>query len=552
MRQFLWFSAFVLVISVAVAQTGAPPKAAAKKSNQARVSAKEVQELRDALAAQQKQVEEQRQQFDQLKTQLQQLLDATQQANNAAQKVQGSAEQAQTTATQAQQSASEAQHAADQASANATAAKTALSLVESKSKEEDKKLSALQDVLGRFRFVGDVRVRGESFFQDGVADRNRGRVRVRFGVDGKLNEDFVGGFALATGSLGDPTTTNESFTNFFDRKTIGLDRGYITYNPLAHKWLSLTGGKFAYAWNRTQVTGDPDINPEGFNEKFSWDLPTPGVKNLTVQFMQLLFNEATAGTDSYALGGQVSGRLQLGRLTTTPSFMASKWNNPDSILQASAFAVQATTTTGGLPVPGEGPGCGKGSGLPTVPPCAFAANGMTNATYNDPGGKPHFYSQFLYADFILNNQVRTGWERLPLNLLLEYENNLDAKDHPLAPSGNVLTSLGKQSHTYLADISLGQTKNKNDIQVGYAWLREEQDAALASFAESDQRAPTNILQNRWYALWKVRANTIASYTFWYGRSLNSALQHAVLATGTTAGQQEPYLKRMQFDLIYSF
>ena len=557
MRKLLWFSAFILAVGVTTAQTVASPEAAARKSapagrNPARVSSIEVQELRNALAAQQKQMEEQRQQVDQLRVQLGQLLNATQQANTAAQKVQGSADPALVTATRAQQSASDAQQAADQASANAAAAKTALSVVESKSKEEDKKLSTLQDVLGRFRFGGDVRVRGESFFQDGVADRNRGRVRVRFGVDGKLNEDFVGGFALATGSLGDPTTTNESFTNFFDRKTIGLDRGYITYNPLAHRWLSLTGGKFVYAWNRTQVTGDPDINPEGFNEKFSWDLQTPGVKNLTIQFMQLLFNEATSGTDSYALGGQVSGKLQLGRLTTTPSFMAIKWNNPDSILQASAFAVQATTTTGGLQVPGEGPGCGKGSGLPTVPPCAFAANGMTNATYNDPGGKPHFYSQFLYADFILNNQVRTSWERLPINLLLEYENNLDAKDHPLDPSGNVLASLGKQSHTYLADVSLGQTKNKNDIQIGYAWLREEQDAALASFAESDQRAPTNILQNRWYALWKVRANTVASYTFWYGRSLNSALQHAVLATGTTAGQREPYLKRMQFDLIYSF
>jgi hypothetical protein len=557
MRKLLWFSAFILAVGVTTAQTAASPEAATRKSapahrNRARVSSTEMQELRDALAAQQKQMEEQRRQVDQLRVQLQQLLDATQQANTTAQKVQGSADQAQVTATRAQQSASDAKQAADQASANAAAAKTALSVVESTSKEEDKKLSTLQDVLGRFRFAGDVRVRGESFFQDGVADRNRGRVRVRFGVDGKLNEDFVGGFALATGSLGDPTTTNESFTNFFDRKTIGLDRGYITYNPLAHRWLSLTGGKFAYAWNRTQVTGDPDINPEGFNEKFSWDLQTPGVKNLTIQFMQLLFNEATSGTDSYALGGQVSGKLQLGRLTTTPSFMAIKWNNPDSILQASAFAVQATTTTGGLQVPGEGPGCGKGSGLPTAPPCAFAANGMTNATYNDPSGKPHFYSQFLYADFILNNQVRTGWERLPINLLLEYENNLDAKDHPLDPSGNVLTSLGKQSHTYLADVSLGQTKNKNDIQIGYAWLREEQDAALASFAESDQRAPTNILQNRWYGLWKVRANTVASYTFWYGRSLNSALQHAVLATGTTAGLQEPYLKRMQFDLMYSF
>ena len=56
------------------------------------------------------------------------------------------------------------------------------------------------------------------------------------------------GIFLASGTLGDPTTTNETLTGFFDRKTIGLDRGYITYNPVAHKWLSLTGGKFAFPW----------------------------------------------------------------------------------------------------------------------------------------------------------------------------------------------------------------------------------------------------------------------------------------------------------------
>ena len=81
-----------------------------------------------------------------------------------------------------------------------------------------------------------------------VADRNRARIRVRFGFDGKLNDDFIAGVSLATGSLGDPTSTNESLTNFFDRKTIAMDRGYITYNPVAHKWISLTGGKFAYTW----------------------------------------------------------------------------------------------------------------------------------------------------------------------------------------------------------------------------------------------------------------------------------------------------------------
>jgi len=542
-----WFRAAVLISAMAatVVAQSAPPTKPKRARTTPSISQQDVKDLRDLVSAQQQQLEAQRQQMDAIKSQLQQVLEATQQANASAQKVQSSAEQAQNTATQAQQSATEAERLADQASANAVEAKTALSIVNGKNQDENKKISELRDVLSRFRFNGDIRIREESFFQDCAAclDRNRARVRVRFGVDGKLSEDFVGGLVLATGSLGDPTSTNTTLSNFFNRHTIGLDRGYVTYNPTAHKWLALTGGKFAYTWNRT---------PEGFSEKFSWDLKTPLIKNVSFTLLQTLFNEVTAGTDSYVLGGQVAGRVQIGPLTSTPSFMLMKWNNPDSILQASAFATQATTTTGNLPIPGEGPGCAKGAGLPSTPPCAFSPNGMTNSTFTDAGGKPHFWSQFFYADVILNNQIKTGMSRLPLNLVLEYENNLSAKDHPLDAAGAVLTNLGKQSHTYLADISLGQVKNKNDIQIGYAWLREEQDAALASFAESDQRAPTNILQNRFYALWKLRQNTQASYTFWYGRSLNSDLQHAVLAAGTTPGEVEPHLRRMQFDLIYTF
>jgi hypothetical protein len=170
----------------------------------------------------------------------------------------------------------------------------------------------------------------------------------------------------------------------------------------------------------------------------------------------------------------------------------------------------------------------------------------------DAAGKAHFWSQFFYADFILNNQIKTGLARLPLNLLLEYENNLSAKDHPLDPSGLELTNLGKQSHAYLAEISLGQTKNKGDVQFGYAWARQEQDSALAAFVESDQRAPTNILQHRIFGSWKLRNNVTAAYTLWVGRTLNINLQHAVVASGTTPGTAEPNLRRMQFDLVYSF
>ena len=561
MKRFLWFSAFLLLISGAAAQTGANPKATNSKSTAkrsaapARVSAKEVQELREALAVQHKQSDKQRQQLDQLKSQLQQLLDATQQANASAQKVQGSAEQAQTTAAQAQQSAADAQHLAGQASSSAAEAKTALAVVDKQSKDEDKKVSALQDLVGRFRFNGDIRLRGEDIFQDCPAcvTRNRARLRVRFGVDGRLNENFLGGFALATGSLGDPTSANESFTNFFNRKTIGLDRGYVTFHPVAARWLSLTGGKFVYTWTRTSLTLDPDINPEGFNQKLSWDLKTPFLKNFTVQGLQLLYNEVAKGDDSFALGGNVSASFQLGPLTTTPSFTLIDWGFPDAILNASAFATQATTSgTPPIQVPGEGPGCATGSGLPSVPPCAIASNGMTNATFVDAKGQRHFLSGFEYADFILNSQLKTGLSRFPLNLILEYENNLKAASHPLDSKGNVITSIGSQNQAYLGEISLGQIKNRNDLQFGYGFWRSGQDSILATFSESEQRAATNIVEHHIFASWRLRSNVVAAYNAWIGRTLNSNLQHAVLAPGVTPGETEPFLTRHQFDLIYSF
>ena len=516
---------------------------------------KDVQALRETVAAQQQQMEAQRQQMDQLKSQLQQLLDAAQQASATAQKVQGSAEQAQATAVQSQQSATDAQRLADQASSSAAEAKTALAVVDRQSKDEDKKVSALQDLVGRFRLSGDIRLRGEDIFQDCPAcvTRNRARLRVRFGVDGRLNENFMGGFALATGSLGDLTSANESLTNFFERKTIGLDRGYITFNPVAARWLSLTGGKFAYTWARTSLTLDPDINPEGFNQKFSWDLKTPFLKNFTVQGMQLLYNEVAKGDDSFALAGNVSAAFQLGPLTTTPSFTLIDWGFPDAILNASAFATQASTSgTPPIQVPGEGPGCATGSGLPSVPPCAIASNGMTNATFVDAKGQRHFLSGFEYADFILNSQLKTGLSRFPLNLLLEYENNLKAASHPLDSKGKVITSIGSQNQAYLGEISIGQIKNKNDLQFGYGFWRSGQDSILATFSESEQRAATNIIEHHIFASWRVRSNVVAAYNAWIGRTLNSNLQHAVLAPGVTPGETEPFLLRHQFDLIYSF
>jgi hypothetical protein len=601
--RFAWTVVPLLGVLVFAQSTTQPKrKKALPRPAPPQVTAADVQALRDAIAAQQQQIQ-----------QLQQALAQRDQSVQAAQQI---ARQAETAANDAEQKATVA---ASVSADKDSVAKLNSDLTDVKStvqnqlltaQDEQKRVSVLEGALGRFRWTGDVRMRAENFTQDTVADRNRARIRVRFGFEGKLNEDFNAGVALATGSLGDPSTTNETFTNNFDRKTIGLDRAYITYNPTEHRWLSLTGGKFAYQWQRTAVTGDPDLNPEGFDEKLSFDIHrVPGVQNVTFQSMQLLYNEVSGtgglykGHDSFAVGGQVSARLSFGPWTATPSFLVENWRFQDAILNSSAFAVAATNAglngnptttppgenTGPIPVPGEGPGCsnpavtGAGNGLPTVPinvpsanGCVFSPNGMTNATWVDLT-KPnapvwHFLSNFLYADFILNNQIKTPSARLPINIILEYENNLNAADHPFDNSARsgckqdpvtlivtcttstpaVNTSLGKQSHVYLIEASLGQQKNKGDLQFGYAWLRQEQDSVIASFAESDQRAPTNILQHRFYVLWKLRQNTVAGFTWWHGRTLNSNLLNSALVGPSFIGKTEPWLNRLQFDLIYTF
>jgi len=595
MKAVIGIGVIFLLLSPMLAQTKAPAKKTASKA----ASAADVQALKDAVAAQQQQIQTLQEQLQQTNQQLQQ---TSQQFQHAQQQLQ----QAQQAASDASQKASSlessvaSKDSVDQLTSKLSDVQTTLTNNAVSSQDEQKRVSALEATLGRFRWTGDIRIRGEDFFQgyDNCAncnDRNRARVRVRFGFEGKLNDDFIGGVALATGSLGDPTTTNETFTNVFDRKTIALDRAYIAYNPVAFKPLTITAGKFAYTWTRTGQTFDPDITPEGFDVKLSKDLNTPFLKNVNIQSMLLMYNEASSnggiykGHDSFAVGGQIGARLQpLKFWTFTPTLTILNWRYPDAILNESFFATQATSTnnTGVVngsgavvqfPVPGEGPGCSTpgSSGLVSSQACAFSPNGMTNSTYVDSSGHLHFLSGFLYADLILTNQFKTPFARLPINLVAEYLNNLNAADHPFDytvkgvvadPKAAEANNLGKQSHNYMFDISMGQQKSRGDLQFGYAFERSEQDSAIASFLESDQRAPSNILQHRVYALWRIRQNTTAGFTWWHGRTLNPFLQNAALApgmkVGTTPGtgilvpgapdQHEPWLNRLQWDLIYTF
>jgi hypothetical protein len=466
-------------------------------------------------------LQQQQQQIRELQQQLQQRNEQSRASQEAAQQAQQAAQVAAEKAEAAQNAVNTNSESFTQMKSEVADLKTNVNTVAMNSQDTDKRIAAAEGLASRFRWNGDIRVRQEDFFfgctetaSVHCPPRVRERIRVRFGFDGKLGEDFIGGAAFASGVLFDPTSTNESLSNAFEKKTIGIDRGYITYNPRAAKWLSLTGGKFAYTWQRTSVTFDPDLNPEGFSERFVWDLHNPIVKNFSITGMQLFFNEASGGNDSFAVGGQVASKFQLGNLwTMTPSYTILNWRNENVLLN------EPTSVTGGT----------------TVGP--FAPNGLTNLTIGT-GASRVYASRFLYSDVILNNQIKTPMQKLPFNLLLEFEDNLRA--------------VSNASKAYLVDASFGQTKDKGDWQFGYAWLRQEQDSVISSFNESDQRAPTNVLQHRFYVLYKIQKNTVLSYTQWVGRTLDTNRANALRAPGVAPGQQDPFLKRSQFDVVYSF
>ena len=508
----------LLITSAAMAQTrttvasssvstAAKPARRSATAKPAYATQQDLQSLRDMLLQQQQLLEQMQQQIQERDQKLRQTHQQLAEAQAAVREAQLKAASLETSINDRQTTITQLQGDLSDVKLNMTNAATS-------TQEDQKRIGAVEGLLNRFRFNGDVRVRYENFLQDAVADRHRFRMRIRFGVDGKLTEDFTGGFYLASGSslngfanYNDPVSTNQTLTDFFERKAIGIDRAFVQYNPTYAKWLKLTGGKFAFSWIRTPLTFDNDLNPEGFSQQIVLTkLDSAHVKNLTLTGMQLLFRESGSGNDSFAAGGQISGHLTFGPVSMTPSASFINWRNADPIV--------AARTTREIPTDSS----------TTI----LGGNAVTNRLNAAGTG---FFSQFLYSDYILDTNIKTPWARWPVRVLAEFEKNLNARTD--------------QAEAFWGEASVGQLKNKGDLQFGYGFARVEQDAIISLFAESDLRQQTNVTQHRIFGGVQIAPNTTFSVTQWVGRQLDWRL-----VPGRTA--PEPWLKRMQVDVVYKF
>ncbi|MCA9401696.1 MAG: putative porin, partial [Candidatus Omnitrophica bacterium] len=123
---------------------------------------------------------------------------------------------------------------------------------------------AVPEWVQKMKFKGDIRIRHQYERRHNDSEpRNRGRVRLRFGVEADVIEKVKVGFGLATGGT-DPRSTNQTFQNTFDSPDIRLDYAYAQYAPIQE--VTVVAGKFPrkdYLWAPTDLLWDGDINPEG-------------------------------------------------------------------------------------------------------------------------------------------------------------------------------------------------------------------------------------------------------------------------------------------------
>ena len=403
-------------------------------------------------------------------------------------------------------------------------------------KDADKKNTARVKGLGNFNFSGDMRIRYENFIQDGNPTRNRERIRARLNITSQVADSLMAGISLATGTLDDPVSSNQTMTGFFNRKNFAVDRAFMTFKPKKVKPLTLDFGKFKYPWYRTPLTFDNDLNPEGFAQTLSFDLKGSGLKNISFVGFELPFNELSGGFktgaappnafdptkpayDSFLFGGQMQMKFKLSDKAKLGLYAAGlNFNRTNPIAQSLGISLNPSLANSNTLLLG-------------------GANGTTVLGYA---------YKFAYLDLIaqLDYQLTPKW---PMTAFIDFVNNTRG------PSG-------ENRRGFWTEVMFGQNKEAKDIMFGYRYVNVGKDAVIGAFNESDLRSSTNVIDHVVVFGYQLHKNLTFQYTDWIGHLKDPLLNPALVPAGVRSNCtttpftncRDPWLQRMQFDLIYKF
>lgn len=156
-------------------------------------------------------------------------------------------------------------------------------------------------------------------FLNTTEDRHRERIRLRLGLDAKVNDKLLLGTRLATGNSNDPVSTNQTLGTTARPYSVLLEQAYLRYNHEYddYKRISLWGGRMPNPWVSTDLVWDNDLNFEGLaaNYRFSFgasdvyaDLAN-GDLPLFITLGAFPLQEVELSThDKWLLGAQLGGQ----------------------------------------------------------------------------------------------------------------------------------------------------------------------------------------------------------------------------------------------------
>jgi len=180
----------------------------------------------------------------------------------------------------------------------------------------------------RIDFRGDLRLRYEGFWVDGLSDNNhrsRFRMRIRPGIYTDVTDWMDVGLQLRSGDPRDPVSDNQSVDGGFSMKQIAISEGFAGFGPT--DWLYIRAGKFdpKKLWKVSDMQWDDDVTVEGLLEKLEFGA-------FEASLYQYFLEERRGGDDSVLYGGQVRGSFDVGsRHSFTVGAGYDDWVNPQYV-----------------------------------------------------------------------------------------------------------------------------------------------------------------------------------------------------------------------------
>jgi hypothetical protein len=380
-----------------------------------------------------------------------------------------------------------------------------------------KKVESSVSQLGNIKFSGDIRLRSESLFGvsnilaaaanplvfgNALTPRHRLRLRARLTMRGNVNDEFEWGLRLATGSMADNISTNQTLTDFFNRKPFSLDQAYITYKPRKLPGLRVQGGRFEPPWVFTEMTIDNDLMVDGLNQSYSrtskdsvlkdvtfvaWELPMLERNSAFVRNADGTVNveeSRRGGRDLALYGGQLrtrfepSSKVALNLSISDLYFFGTQLISP----------VQVFGSLLQLPVIVSLPGGGTVTSQALIPRDLLVGGngnlGLTIASNNATNRDGRLSSGFNLVDMIARLELRHS-QRYPVTLIANFVTNTQTHDVVTGSSTTQIVIPNHENNGLWLEAQVGQTREKGNMQFGYTFMRIEKDAVLTPFNYSD-------------------------------------------------------------------